>query len=62
MNFTGTIFCFFFVYLIPIALHFRCLSNNSTGGSEIKVYFKKGDSLIESKDSLITQSEALTNP
>lgn len=25
MNFTGAIFCFFFVYLIPIALHYRCL-------------------------------------
>lgn len=30
MNFTGAIFCFFFVYLIPVALQFRCLySNNS---------------------------------
>lgn len=24
MNFNGTIFCFFFVYLIPIALHLKC--------------------------------------
>jgi Mn2+/Fe2+ NRAMP family transporter len=26
MNFAGAIFCFFFVYLIPVALHFRCLA------------------------------------
>ncbi len=24
MNFNGAIFCFFFVYLIPIALHLKC--------------------------------------
>lgn len=64
MNFTGAIFCFFFVYLIPVALHYRCLENNNLNkDSPVKVFFRRGESLIESKESLLTATEpALTNP
>lgn len=47
MNFTGAIFCFFFVYLIPVALHYRCLENNKLINEDpVKVFFRKGESLI----------------
>lgn len=58
MNFTGAIFCFFFVYLIPVALHFRCLYNTNPDQDSIKVYYKRDSTLVQSKDSLITVTDA----
>ena len=55
MNINGAIFCFFFVYLIPVALHFRCLYGNSSEGEQT-VYYKRGSFLEPSRESLITAS------
>lgn len=60
MSFTGAIFCFFFVYLIPIALHFRCLYNHNPEQDSTKVYYKRDSTLVPSKDSLITVTEPAT--
>jgi hypothetical protein len=54
MNFAGAIFCFFFVYLIPVALHFRCLAKTLINDLNNRIFYKKGDSLIESKQSIIS--------
>ena len=49
MNFNGAIFCFFFVYLIPIALHLKCYY-----GSNVTK-----DSLISTDQSLLPDEDAL---
>jgi sodium-coupled neutral amino acid transporter 9 len=48
MNFNGAVFCFFFVYLIPTALHLKCYyGNNSTDKS----------SMITTEESLLPGDE-----
>lgn len=49
MNFNGAIFCFFFVYLIPIALHLKCYYPSDV----------TKESLISTHEALLPEEDAV---